>query len=150
MTTPTVFKLHHNTLLIATALLAAACAPKDAGNSSAPASTGAAAASGVKPTGTVITVKMIADEKGSRFEPSEIVAHRGDVIRFTLVVGVHNIHFLADSNVGVPNLPDASDMLQLPDQTYDLPVNFAAGKTYYFQCDPHFPLGMFGHLKVTE
>ena len=63
---------------------------------------------------------------------------------------MHNVHFLADSNAGVPNLPEASDMLQLPGQTFDVPVNFAAGKTYYFQCDPHALLGMQGHLKVLE
>ena len=102
------------------------------------------------PTGKVITVAMIADEKGSRYEPSEIEAHRGDVIRFTLTVGVHNVNFLADSNAGVANLPAPSDMLQLPGQTFDLAVNLAAGKTYYFQCDPHVPLGMKGHLKVDD
>jgi plastocyanin len=40
-------------------------------------------------------------------------------------------------------------MLQLPGQTYDVPVNFEPG-TYYFQCDPHSALGMKGHLKVED
>ena len=102
----------------------------------------------ITPAGKVITIQMIADEKGSRYEPSEIEAHQGDILRFTLGVGVHNVHFLADSNAGVPNLPEPSDMLQLPGQTYDLTVSLAAGRTYYFQCDPHVPLGMKGHLKV--
>jgi plastocyanin len=108
----------------------------------------AAAAPAVKPTGNVITIHMIADEKGSRYEPAEIEAHDGDVLRFTLDVGVHNVHFLADSNPGVPNPPEASDMLQLPAQTYVYTVALAPGKTYYFQCDPHVALGMKGHLKV--
>ena len=30
--------------------------------------------------------------------------HRGDVIRFVLKSGVHNVHFLADSNPGKNNL----------------------------------------------
>jgi plastocyanin len=69
-------------------------------------------------------------------------------VRFTVGVGVHNVHFLPDSNPGVANLPEASEMLQLPGQVFDVPVNFAPGRTYYFQCDPHALLGMHGHLKV--
>ena len=135
-------------LTFAVSIALAACG-KDGGKPSLP-EPGKPAAGGdaVAPTGKIITVQMIADEKGSRYEPSEIEAHRGDVLRFTLGVGVHNVHFLADSNPGVANLPEPSDMLQLPGQTYDLTVALAAGKTYYFQCDPHVPLGMKGHLKV--
>lgn len=97
----------------------------------------------------VIVVEMVSDEKGSFFSPNEIEAKKGDVIRFTVKVGVHNVHFLPDSNTVKTGLPPASDMLQLPGQTYDLPVNFPEGK-YYFQCDPHVALGMKGHLKVED
>jgi plastocyanin len=97
----------------------------------------------------VIIVEMVSDEKGSSFNPSEIEAEKGDVIRFTVKVGVHNVHFLPDSNTVKTGLPPASDMLQLPGQTYDVPVNFPEGK-YYFQCDPHVALGMKGHLKVED
>ncbi|MES2123615.1 MAG: plastocyanin/azurin family copper-binding protein [Gemmatimonadota bacterium] len=107
-----------------------------------------AAAVAEEVTGKVITIEMITDETGNYFKPKFIEAHPGDVLRFTLGVGVHNVHFLPDSNPGVPNLPAASELLQLPGQTFDVPVNFAAGKTYYFQCDPHAPLGMTGHVKV--
>jgi plastocyanin len=131
------------------ALSLAACgkkaAPPAEGGETAAAN---AAPAGAAPTGKVITVNMISDEKSNRFEPSEIEAHPGDVLRFTIVVGVHNVHFLADSNPGVPNLPPPSDLLQLPGQTLDVPVNFAPGKSYYFQCDPHAALGMRGHLEV--
>jgi plastocyanin len=71
------------------------------------------------------------------------------VVRFTLGTGVHNVHFLADSNPGKQGLPPASDMLQIPGQTYDLKVTLAPG-TYYYQCDPHALLGMKGHLTVKE
>ena len=98
-------------------------------------------------TGRTIVVEAYSDAQGNYFKPAEIEAHEGDIVRFTLKAGVHNIHFLADSNAGKAGLPPASDMLQLPDQTYDLPVTFAKG-TYYFQCDPHAALGMKGHLKV--
>lgn len=119
---------------------ATAAAPAASAPSSAPAAT---------PTGKVIVVKLITDDAGSRFEPNKLEAHRGDVIRYTLVAGVHNVHFLADSNSGKTGLPPASDMLQLPGQTLDIPVNFAKGH-FYFQCDPHAALGMIGHLEVED
>lgn len=130
-------------------LVACGGAKQDAGRDAA-ADTGAAAPAtgGPAPTGTVIVIEMFTDETGNYFKPNKVEAHPGDVLRFTLGVGVHNVHFLPDSNPGVPNLPAASDMLQLPGQTLDVPVNFPAGKSYYFQCDPHAALGMIGHVAV--
>ncbi len=103
----------------------------------------------VAATGTVIEVRMITDEKGNYFEPNEIEARRGDVVRFVLTSGVHNVNFLASENPGKTGLPAPSDYLQLPGQTYDLMVDLAAGR-YYLQCDPHAALGMIGHLTVEE
>jgi plastocyanin len=117
--------------------------------SAAPASSAQSSAPAATPTGKVIVVKLITDDAGNRFEPNKLEAHPGDVIRYTLVAGVHNVHFLADSNPGKTGLPPASDMLQLPGQTLDIPVNFAKGH-YYFQCDPHAALGMIGHLEVED
>lgn len=108
----------------------------------------AAPAAAPTPTGKIIKVEMVTDEKGSRFEPSEITADEGDILRFTLEVGVHNVHFVADSNPRIPNLPAASEMLQLPGQEFDVPVQFGSGKVVYFQCDPHAALGMKGHVTV--
>jgi len=113
----------------------------------APSSTGAAPS--VKPTGRVITVELYSDEKGNYFKPADIEAHPGDVVRFTLKSGVHNVHFLADSNPGAQGLPPASEFLQLPEQTFDYVVSLAKGH-YYFQCDPHALLGMKGHLEVED
>lgn len=101
------------------------------------------------PGGKVITVQLTTDEVGSHFIPKDFEAHRGDVVRFTLGQGVHNVHFLPDSNPGKQGLPPASDLLQLPGQTYDLKVTLAPGK-YYFQCDPHASLGMIGHMTVEH
>lgn len=101
------------------------------------------------PGGKVITVMLITDETGNYFKPKDFEAHQGDVIRYTVGVGVHNVDFLADSNAGKTGLPAPSDMLQLPGQTYDVKVSFAPG-TYYFQCTPHALLGMHGHLKVEK
>jgi plastocyanin len=98
------------------------------------------------PGGKIIEVEMVSDGEGNYFKPNEVHANRGDVIRFTLKVGVHNVHFLADSNAGRSGYPSApSDFLQLPGQTYDVGTQLEPG-SYYFQCDPHAALGMKGHL----
>jgi plastocyanin len=60
------------------------------------------------------------------------------------------VDFLADSNPGKSGLPKASDMLQLPGQTFDVAVKSLAPGHYYFQCDPHAALGMQGHLEVEK
>lgn len=108
-----------------------------------------APAPAAKPTGKTIVVELYTDEKGNYFKPNRIEAHQGDLIRFTLAAGVHNVHFLPDSNPGKSNLPAPSEFLQLPGQTYDFVVNLAPGK-YYFQCDPHALLGMVGRLEVED
>lgn len=96
----------------------------------------------------IITIEAVTDDQGNNvFRPAKFEAHRGDVIRFTLKAGVHNVHFLPDSNPGKAGLPPASEMLQMPGQTYDFKVLLEPG-TYYFQCDPHALLGMKGHVKV--
>lgn len=107
----------------------------------------AAAAPAVEPTGTVIEVKMVTDGEGNYFEPAEITAQRGDVLRFVLVSGVHNVSFPADRNPGKAGLPEAGPYLQLPGQTYDYTVGLNAGE-YEFVCDPHAALGMIGTLTV--
>lgn len=98
----------------------------------------------------VIVVKLTTEADGTnRFDPAEVEAHHGDVLRFTLGMGVHNVDFLPDSNTVKAGLPPASPMLQLPGQTYDIKVAMGEGR-YYFQCDPHALLGMRGHLKVED
>ncbi len=108
----------------------------------------AAAGASLTPTGDTLVVEMVTDGDGNFYRPATLTAKRGDVLRFTLVTGVHNVHFVADSNPGVTGLPATSDMLQLPGQTIDYLVDLPAGATYYFHCDPHALLGMVGHLTV--
>lgn len=126
----------------------AACGRNDkpaAGETASSAATSSGPAAG----GKTIEVKLITDDNGNRFEPNKIEAHKGDIVKFVLQVGVHNVHFLPDSNPGKTGLPPASEMLQLPGQAYELPITLAPGK-YYFQCDPHAALGMTGHLEVED
>ena len=102
------------------------------------------------PGGKIVTIEMTTDAQGNnKFIPNEIEAHQGDVLRFTLGVGVHNVSFPADSNPSGATLPPPSALLQLPGQTHDIAVSFPPGK-YYFQCDPHALLGMKGRLEVEE
>jgi plastocyanin len=115
-------------------------------NGSAPTGSSNAA---VKLTGKVIEVEMYTDENGNYYKPNDIEVHRGDVLRFVLKAGVHNVHFLADSNPGKTGLPAASEYLQIPGQTWDLTVDFAPGH-YFFQCDPHAALGMVAKLEVED
>lgn len=138
-------------LLIA-GTISSACGRKDAagaGDSTAASKAPAGGPAAAPATGKIVTVELNSDAVGNYFKPADFEVHRGDLIRFILKSGVHNVHFLADSNPGKSNLPAASDMLQLPDQTLDVPVNFQPG-SYYFQCDPHAALGMKGHVKVES
>ena len=100
-----------------------------------------------KVTGRIITVTMTTDEKGSYFTPTTIEASPGDVLRFTLKSGVHNVSFPDSLNSIKDGLPKSSDFLQIPGQEYDLPVSMRPG-TYQFQCDPHAALGMKATLIV--
>src|SRR5262245_56314278 len=140
------------TPLIAAAILGAACGgektatPSETSKPPAPAASAGPVTPG--PGGKIIDVQLVTDERGNYFEPAEINASKGDVVRFTLKVGVHNVHFLADSNTKVTGYPAApSEFLQLPGQTYDLLISFGPGR-YFFQCDPHAALGMVGHMNV--
>jgi plastocyanin len=99
--------------------------------------------------GQLILVEMETDAAGvNKFEPADFEAKRGDVIRYTLISGVHNVNFLADSNRGKTGLPAVGPMLQLPMQKHDVKVTWDPGR-YYYQCDPHALLGMIGHVTVT-
>lgn len=135
--------------------LAAACGDKPEA-SSAPVVPAAATATARKPSTTpitpcptckVITVGMYTTGDGNYFEPKEIEANEGDILRFTLKTGVHNVNFLPDSNPSAGNLPGMSDLLQLPGQAVDVLLDFGTGK-FYFQCDPHALLGMIGYVTV--
>lgn len=123
---------------------AANAAPADA---AATTEAAAPAAPSVALTGNVIEVKMVTDGEGNYFEPAEIVAKPGDVVRFSLVSGVHNVSFPAADNPTLSTLPASSPYLQLPGQTFDLTVDMPAGE-YKFVCDPHAALGMVGKLTV--
>lgn len=143
-------KMSATSVILAAALLVTACGGGEkTSTGDTAASGGVPATSQPKASGKTIVVEMVTDETGNYFVPKEIEAHQGDLIRFTLRAGVHNVNFLPDSNSIKTGLPAPSEMLQLPGQTYDFVVNLQEGD-YYFQCDPHAALGMVGKLEVED
>ncbi|HMA22480.1 MAG: hypothetical protein ACM37U_00335, partial [Gemmatimonas sp.] len=83
-------------LLAATVLVASCGGEKKSTAGEAPtAGAPSAAATGgpltPDPGGKIITVELISDAAGNYFKPSEITAKRGDVVRYTLKIGVHNV-----------------------------------------------------------
>jgi len=72
---------------------------------------------------------------------------RGDVLRFTLVSGIHNASFPADGNPGRTGLPAPTELLQAAGQTRDVPLDLAPGD-YTYQSDPHVAMGMVGKVVV--
>ena len=120
-----------------------------AGASAAPGAATAQPRSDVKLTGRIVEVTMHTDEKGNYFEPANLTVQEGDVVRFKLATGVHNVHFLPDSNRSAKWLPPMSGFLQLPGQTLDIPMTFEEG-VFYYQCDPHALLGMVGRITVRD
>jgi len=129
-------------LLIAT--IAAGCG--DAG----PAGDSPAVAAAPAPCATckIIEVEMYTSGDGNYFEPANIQAEQGDMIRFKLMSGVHNVSFPADSNPGRSGLPGIGPILQLPGQTYDVALNMGTGR-FSFWCDPHALIGMVGTIEVS-
>ncbi|HEY0154280.1 MAG TPA: plastocyanin/azurin family copper-binding protein [Longimicrobium sp.] len=99
--------------------------------------------------GNVVEIRMVSDESGNRFEPDSVAARRGDVLRFTLVSGIHNASFPADRNPGKTGLPAPTELLQSAGQTKDVPLNLAPGE-YTYQCDPHVAMGMVGKVVVKD
>ena len=138
-------------LTLISAVVIAGCSGEKNENESAehPAQPPAAPAPSAAATGDTILIEAWTDGTGNFFKPNKVEAHPGDVLRYVLKAGVHNIHFLPDSNTIKTGLPAASELLQLPGQTYDLVVTMAPGD-YYFQCDPHAALGMKGTLEVEK
>jgi plastocyanin len=97
--------------------------------------------------GNVIEIRMVSDERGNYFDPATVEVKRGDVLRFTLVSGIHNASFPADRNPGKSGLPAPTELLQSAGQTRDVPLDLAPGE-YTYQCDPHVAMGMVGKVVV--
>jgi plastocyanin len=133
-----------------------------AGQPAAGASTGAATGSAATGTSAPVTgtwheVKMVGDEKGYRFEPTDITIKAGDGVRWTMVSGgPHNVAFqnvAAGKSQLSANMPNqisdlSSPMLLNPNEKYEVSfANVPAGK-YDYICTPHIATGMKGSVTV--
>ena len=130
----------------------AAAPAASAGTTAAPAGTAAAI------TGATHEVKMMGDEKGYRYEPTDLTIKAGDGVTWTMVTGQpHNVVFqnvAADAKTQLSaNMPNqltelGSPMLLNANEKYT--VSFAgvkAGK-YDYICQPHMANNMKGSITV--
>jgi plastocyanin len=137
-------------------------APDAAAPAPTPAA-GAPAAGAMAPmaaTGDTVTVKMINDDKGYRFEPANINVKTGQAVKFVMVSGgPHNVAFdpatvPADSkdqlnaNMVGQMSELSSPMVMNPNEA--ITISFAGVKpgTYPYHCTPHLAMGMKGVITV--
>jgi plastocyanin len=120
---------------------------------------GAATAAAI--TGKTITVNMVGDAKGYRFEPANVSVKQGDGIKFVVVSGgPHNVAFdpatipadsksQLDANMGTDKMAELSSAMKT-NAGESVTVSFANIKPgqYPFHCVPHLALGMKGVITV--
>jgi plastocyanin len=130
----------------------AAAAPPPAGG--APAGTATAA----PVTGAWHEVKMLGDEKGYVYQPTDLTIKSGDGVRWVLVSGPpHNVVFqnvAADVKAQLgANMPNqltelGGPMMLNPNEKYEVSfANVKAGK-YDYICQPHLANNMKGSITV--
>ena len=119
-----------------------------------------AAAAPAAATGKTHDVNMVLDGSKYKYDPDNITAQSGDVIRFhNKSGGPHNVSFVADSipsgaadvlNKNMPNqmAPLEGPLLTEPDVVYEVSLAGAPKGDYRFYCLPHVALGMRGKLTV--
>ena len=111
-------------------------------------------------TGKTVEVKMVGDDKGYRFEPSDIKLKAGDGIKFIMVSGgPHNVAFdpatipadvKPQLSANMPNQQGelSSPLFMNPNEEYIISfANIKPGQ-YPFHCTPHLAMGMKGTITV--
>jgi len=112
-------------------------------------------------TGKTITVNMVGDAKGYRFEPANVSVKQGDGIKFVVVSGgPHNVAFdpatvpadsksQLDANMGTDKMAELSSAMKT-NAGESVTVSFANIKPgqYPYHCVPHLALGMKGVITV--
>jgi plastocyanin len=129
-----------------------------------PATTPAAPAGNLAPiaaTGDTVTVKMISDDKGYRFDPAAITIKSGQAVKWVMVGtgGPHNVAFdpstvPADSkdqlNANmVGQLSELSSALVMnPGEAISISFGGIKPGTYPYHCTPHLAMNMKGTITV--
>jgi plastocyanin len=160
--------------LLASVALVAACggggdkAPATDTTTKVPAATPAtpgaaapgAAVAPIAATGDTVTVKMIGDDKGYRFDPANITIKSGQAVKFVMVSGgPHNVAFdpttvPADSkdqlnaNMVGQMSELSSPLLMNPNEAYTISFGGVKPGTYPFHCTPHLAMNMKGTITV--
>ena len=111
-------------------------------------------------TGKTVEVKMVGDDKGYRFEPSDIKLKAGDGSKFFMVSGgPHNAAFYPATipadvkpqlSANMPNQQGelSSPLFMNPNEEYIISfANIKPGQ-YPFHCTPHLAMGMKGTITV--
>jgi plastocyanin len=134
--------------------------PPAAGAPGAAAAPAAGALAPVPATGDTVTVKMIGDDKGYRFDPANITIKSGQALKFVMVSGgPHNVSFdpatiPADSkdqlnaNMVGQMSELSSPLLMNPNESYTISFGGIKPGTYPFHCTPHLAMGMKGSVTV--
>jgi len=122
--------------------------------------TAASAAPAAPAPGDAVTIEMVGDAKGYRFEPSSVTIHVGQAVRFVNKIGgPHNVTFWPDSipggaqrqlQAGMQNTsgPLTSPLLLNANDATTVSFTGVAPGTYKFYCMPHLALGMHGQIIV--
>ena len=118
----------------------------------ASAAAGAQASSAARPHVIVVKLAVKAGSAPYTFEPANVVAARGDTLRFVDEEAVpHNVHFKTHPSGAKLGGIAVGPYVTSKGQTYDVVIDSRCtdGK-YEFVCDPHEMLGMKGVLTVDE
>lgn len=158
----------HGLALFASAATIVACGGGDnkgADTTKAPATPPPAAAptstkAPIAATGDTVTIKMIGDDKGYRFEPAAVTIKTGQAVKFLNVIGgPHNVAFdpttvPADSKdqLNANMVGQISEMsspnLMNPNESYTISFGGIAPGVYPFHCTPHLAMNMKGTITV--
>ena len=166
-------RLHALTLLASVAIVGACGGGGEAKKNDTPAavpapSTPAPAAPAPAPgavakiaaTGQTVTVKMIGDDKGYRFDPANITIKTGDAVKFVMVSGgPHNVSFdpaavpadskaQLDANMDSKTSELSSPPMMNPNEEYVISFGGVKPGKYDFHCSPHLAMGMKGTITV--
>jgi plastocyanin len=136
---------------------AAAIPPAAAAPAAAPAAGGKAP---IAATGDTVTIKMIGDDKGYRFEPANVTIKTGQAVKFVMITGgPHNVSFdpattpaagkdQLNANMTGQISELSSPMLMNPNEAYTISFGGVPAGKYDFHCTPHLAMNMKGSITV--